>query len=451
MLKIAMLSGIYLERDERRANELCDALEMNVRNRALPEIHLRVEENPDAFFGALKEMATPSTVRLAKLLQSSKVVLSVLGKRSQYQDFFDYANDRLLGRIVVMVNADIGLDETIERVGSVDFDEALLVVSRGQYVWRPATCQDAWIFRPPFHVQARWTFGLPGSEVKLAYEAAAAGYRVCNPSVEVKIKHIHTSQKRSYKVPEDVVPGPHKETPPSDTRPVRVGRPRNKRAVVTTLDLSAGEVRSVTRGPMMDYASRIGAEFVEIADGPGRQMMPLFNRFDRIICLEPSILVSPDAPDLFKVVPEGKLGVANESFQLGVKGMGKMGVGYEKYGYAQDAREGHPHWNSNVLVADLWSAFLFDHPAGAFDRILGYRFLKGGPFDGTLHRDEVYLAVAARHFNLPIFEYHPKYNYLMGVSTYQLKRPFFANPKWIPKELRVKALKLEVSTWTSST
>lgn len=450
MSKIFHLTGIYLDERDQRANEICDALEMNLANSALTEVHLRVEENPDQFFAAMKDQKRSCDERMAKILESPKAVVTVLGRCSRYQDFFDYAAERLEGEIIALTNADIGLTESIAAVHDVDFSDSFLCVSRKDYVWRPATCQDLWIFRAPLRCRADWAFGYPGSEVKLAYEVAKAGYRTCNPSALIKVRHFHWSQKRRYRIPEDVIPGPHKETTPSDLRPVLKRRPKGTRAIVTTIDPSLEEVNRVVTPYRLSYANRIGADLVEIPDGPGKQMLGVFDNYERVIYMEPDVLVHPEAPNLFDVIKEGEFGVLNESYYTDVNFLvdAPWTETYRKYSYADDALAQHPHWNTNIMVADLWSAFLFDHPSGSFDRRMGYVALHGGDYPGTIHRAEMYLSVAARHFNLPVKEYHISLGYLPNRCKERPKpKPLLINLKWVPREHKAEAAIKEIESW----
>lgn len=441
------ITGVYFEERDQRANEICDAIQMNVANPAIKEVHLRVEEDPEKFLGAVKDGKRKPDQRLAELMQSSKVVVSVLGRCAQYQDFFDYAADRLDGKIVVLTNADIGLEPSIERVHEADFSDAFLCISRREYIWRPPTCQDAWVFRVPLRCRAEWKFGYPGSEVKLAYEVEQQGYRVCNPSPVIKVRHFHWTQKRRYKIPEDIIPGPHRDTYPSDMRPVRKDRPRGTRAVVTVVDAALRDIYGVTKPRMADYAKKIGADLVEIPAAHGKHMLGVFDKYERVIYLEPDVLVHPEAPNLFDVVPERELGMLNESYHVGQKWLVPWQHLYNKYGYAPDAIK-MQHWNPNVMVVDIWNAFLFDNPAGAYDRRLGNQTLKGGDFAGAIQRDEVHMSVMARHFHLPVKEYDITFNYKPAMQRPK-PTPFFINLKDIPTDRKVEAAKAEEARWTS--
>jgi hypothetical protein len=78
-------------------------------------------------------------------------------------------------------------------------------------------------------------------------------------------------------------------------------------------------VARVTHPPMRDYARKVGAEFYVISEPKHStpiwdklQLYDLFDRFDRIICIDSDTLVLPNCPNLFEIVPEGILGMYNE-------------------------------------------------------------------------------------------------------------------------------------------
>jgi len=93
------------------------------------------------------------------------------------------------------------------------------------------------------------------------------------------------------------------------------------RTAVTSMSIGVGSrpMRNLTYPAMMDYADRIGADFVNINAGFGKlfqgnvyfeklQLINLLEHYDRIIYLDTDIIVSPDCPSLLELVPEDHLG-----------------------------------------------------------------------------------------------------------------------------------------------
>lgn len=61
---------------------------------------------------------------------------------------------------------------------------------------------DCWTIKGmPRITKADYKIGIPGVDNKIPLEANNAGYRVVNPSRDMKIYHLHTSQVRNYALP----------------------------------------------------------------------------------------------------------------------------------------------------------------------------------------------------------------------------------------------------------
>lgn len=191
-----LLTGFYEDADLKRCGELLDCLKRNVENDHLDEIHLFVEESIEA--GELMA-AHP-------LLAAAKIRLITQGCRVTYRDLFDYANDRLPERRVIIANADIFFDHTLARLDTHDLSGKLFCLSRwdvqpdgsARFFNHPAS-QDAWIFQAPIReFPCDWQMGVPGCDNRLAWEAEHAGLAISNPSRSVRACHLHLSGVRRY-------------------------------------------------------------------------------------------------------------------------------------------------------------------------------------------------------------------------------------------------------------
>lgn len=71
--------------------------------------------------------------------------------------------------------------------------------------------QDVWAFRGPPREKIGGTFplGHPGCDNRFAHELDAAGYRVLNPSKDIRTYHLHLSGHRTSNKPENRVPLPY--------------------------------------------------------------------------------------------------------------------------------------------------------------------------------------------------------------------------------------------------
>jgi len=65
--------------------------------------------------------------------------------------------------------------------------------------------QDAWCFKGAIKkAEADFSMGMPGCDNALCYILDNAGYEVLNPSLDIKVIHLHLSLKRNYKMRVDL-------------------------------------------------------------------------------------------------------------------------------------------------------------------------------------------------------------------------------------------------------
>jgi 2-O-methyltransferase len=194
--EMILLTGFYEDADLRRRGEILECVRRNTGNDHIDEIHLFVEGPLDA--DGLLAAYPP--------LAAAKIRLIPQGRRVTYRRLFDYANERLPGRRVIIANADIYFDHTLARLGAYDLSGKLLCLSRwdaqsdgsARFFDHPAS-QDAWIFQTPIReFPCDWSLGVPGCDNRLAWEAERAGLALSNPSRSLRACHLHSSGVRRY-------------------------------------------------------------------------------------------------------------------------------------------------------------------------------------------------------------------------------------------------------------
>lgn len=93
-----------------------------------------------------------------------------------------------------------------------------------------------------------------------------------------------------------------------------------KNAVVT-LSFGIDEMCKLTHPTIKAYADKVGADFVVIKDKQLSkdfvqyekfQIYSMFGEYQRVLFLDSDIIVRPDCPNLFDIVPEHKIGAFNE-------------------------------------------------------------------------------------------------------------------------------------------
>lgn len=156
--------------------------------------------------------------------------------RFTYQDFFlntlDYPDD-----INILANGDIYF-ENLELALNIDYRECYALtrweISNGQIVpfevchqynreAKAKHSQDVWIFKGSVKdVRGDFYLGQPGCDNKIAYELLKVGYRVTNPSLDIKCIHVHKETSRNYTLP-DRVPPPYKWIEQTHLNPAKQG------------------------------------------------------------------------------------------------------------------------------------------------------------------------------------------------------------------------------------
>jgi len=191
-----LLSGFYEDIHINRQDEFLECIRRNLANGQISEIHLFIEAP-----SGLDRLLTTYP-----LLATDKVHLITHGQRVTYHDFFTYANTRLSGRRIIIANADIYFDRTLEDLTGYNLSGKLLCLSRwdvqpdgSAYHFDHPASQDAWIFQSPIReFFCDFHLGIPGCDNRLAWEAERVGLSLSNPSRSLRAYHLHLSQVRHY-------------------------------------------------------------------------------------------------------------------------------------------------------------------------------------------------------------------------------------------------------------
>lgn len=197
-MSLVLLTEWYLDSSPERQMELRTALEINCRNPYVSTVYL---------FG------TPDDLMAAPAF--AKIVPTVTTTRMTFEKFFAFAADVLEGKLCAIANADCYFDETLVLIDDIDFEGRALCLTRWDvtpeslhFVGNPGS-QDAWIFRGGVRVAADFFLGVAACDKKIAWILKhEAGLKLANPSLSLRVCHLHLSQKRNYD-PRKRLPPPH--------------------------------------------------------------------------------------------------------------------------------------------------------------------------------------------------------------------------------------------------
>jgi len=157
-----------------------------------------------------------------------------------------------------------------------------------------------------------------------------------------------------------------------------------RKAIVTAAFGGEYEAMSARSFPTIEaYAGKIGADFVPLGERrfPDRppyfekfQLFELLSRYDRVVWMDSDLLVRPDCPDLFGLVPEHEVGAFNEGAFIPERRV-TLAQAMRFYGFPPPPRDRWKgeYYNTGVLVASRLHRYLFD-PKDAGE---------GFPGDGT--------------------------------------------------------------------
>lgn len=213
---IHLFTQFFLHRDNHRTQELRACLQRNIDNPEVTQVHLLNER-----IYTLDELGLDSTSEHRhKIIQS----LTPNKKRLTFQHVFQYIRENNLQGFLVLTNADIFFDHTLQRIriGPLHLRPVMMAQLRYEYngvdtatspIFGPRNdSQDTWMFHSKFVVRGSvekafsFEFGKPGCDNKMIYLARILGYDVLNDPGAIRTYHYHQNPARDYHGKEPVSP-----------------------------------------------------------------------------------------------------------------------------------------------------------------------------------------------------------------------------------------------------
>jgi len=223
---IAQLVCYYLPPTPLRLREYSTALQHNINNTQISEIHLFQEDS------ALEACEWPEAKRMRELWKSPKIKSVGIRKRQTYSNLIDYANENLQGYTTMISSSDIFYDATLSFLERINFSKNVVCLSRIELSEAVHTgytrlalredgnkmfvltdevksfSQDTWVFKPPIKkINADFYMGIMRCDNRIAFEFNKIGFQPINPCNNIRSYHLHDSAVKTY-TSADVVPGP---------------------------------------------------------------------------------------------------------------------------------------------------------------------------------------------------------------------------------------------------
>lgn len=200
----------YIDQSAERQREIVECLARNVSNPLIDKIYLLNEKiYTDEELG----------------IKSDKIIQKNIHKRLTYKDLFDSVDKYNIEGYVVLCNADIFFDHTLEHLFFTDLSLGKIMLTQLRFEYNAENSQhklcgwndnrnhsdhpfnssaDTWIFHSKFNVPAAlrdhfdFMLGIPHCENRLHYLMYALRYILIRDPYYVRIFHHHQSDKRNY-------------------------------------------------------------------------------------------------------------------------------------------------------------------------------------------------------------------------------------------------------------
>jgi hypothetical protein len=231
--QINVFTQFFMPKNEARLNEIRECLKRNVLNECINKIYLLNEK-----IYTKEELG----------IESSKIVQENIERRIKFSDIFNYVLNHKIEGYIVIINSDIFLDETIEKIqnsnlrlkrtcytllryeyrnetnlndcslfGSKDFYKKEFERQNPVSMFTPNLIQkydfdsrcdsmDTWIFHSNNFVEKKeiktfdFFFGTPGCDNKIIYLLKVCGYDIYNDPKHLRTYHYHCEPFRNYTI-----------------------------------------------------------------------------------------------------------------------------------------------------------------------------------------------------------------------------------------------------------
>lgn len=199
--EFVLVTSLYNETNSERLNEYIVCLENNLKHPAIDIIHVFYDTSKDG-----------DENYLLNFLKNEKIQISYLSCRPTFNLIFSSCNEFYSDKKIIVSNADIYFDETLNTLLTYDLENKYLSLTRWNVTkngkLKPAySCNnsqhygsDTWIFKSP--IKNFDTLGIYlgtwGCDGGIIYQAAKSGLIVLNPCKDIRCCHLHKSQVRHY-------------------------------------------------------------------------------------------------------------------------------------------------------------------------------------------------------------------------------------------------------------
>jgi hypothetical protein len=211
--EVVLVTVLYNEAHAQRRDEYIACFAKNCEHPFIDKIHVVYDTSKDDDQNILLEY-----------LKKQPCVISYVHGRPSFQDCFTLVNACYPSSIVVLSNADIYFNHTLELLAGYNFDNKFFAITRWdeqedgslllfrQYKadgsfdeFASELSQDVWIFKAPIKdfIRADFKLGTWACDGYIACQAWLSGLEVINPCLSIQCCHVHRSKVRHW-IPQSI-------------------------------------------------------------------------------------------------------------------------------------------------------------------------------------------------------------------------------------------------------
>ena len=209
--KVNLFVQFFIPSSRVRRDEINTCLENNVKNHLISRIYLMNERiYTDQELG----------------ITNDKIIQVTIQNRMKYSDVFNYCSSMKIHWYIIIANADIFFNVTLENIFKSDIHVSPIVIAQTRYDYSPNPLkivlfardlndsQDVWIYHSNFNRMLannsafKFMLGIPGCDNHIAYLFKLLNFKLINDPAIIMCFHYHSSNIRSYS-DKDKIPHPY--------------------------------------------------------------------------------------------------------------------------------------------------------------------------------------------------------------------------------------------------
>lgn len=205
--EFVLITSLYNETNPRRIQEYLTCLEHNLDHPAIKHIHVLYD------ISGPQDVACGPIWDFLHMSHNKRITIEKIKGRPSFGHCFAVANTLYPNETILLTNADIYFNETLDLLSDVDMTNRFFVLTRWnvapngslhQYYTnkiKRVDSNDTWIFKTPFNALKAddILLGTPHCDIYLMYRALQTKLRVHNPCLTIQCAHLHLSNIRHYK------------------------------------------------------------------------------------------------------------------------------------------------------------------------------------------------------------------------------------------------------------